>query len=486
MLNHSLAGEDFARLRPMFEDFGLALAAWADLGLQRFAALVPLDASRSDFVLWRARFIGAGELGTVAVANGLVITAEQMERLDWRAHRLLGSLPEPDGRSFGAERISAEPAPPPVAPMAALGLEWRDQVVDILDGTDPEAVLVAALEGISPPVQIARIDGWATTGALQASGAFDPADAFRLIVRPQGEPRGATPADHHAAQIESGQVLSPPETPPPVWRAWQAVERASGAASAGWKPTWLTLSVDRVATLALLQNAAPLGVEDRLSLIAAAVREAAAEPDLVEPMGVAAGQTLLRLAANAEQSIDGVRYLGAGLKEARFGDDTAREIVRSAPLAPTLTGLDAPALERAMDQGLLDRMAGVEGGGTLSQFEPGVLMTMLGKSLHRASSATVMRTLAITLIGHLATGDTLARRYAAAGVSALIDMPIHVHDAGLATPAVVRLVREFPGIDRGAYAARALRPVLRGEVRPTRPAFVEAMRATTRLLEPAA
>lgn len=486
MLNHSLADEAFARLRPMLEDFSLALAAWADLGLQRFVALTPLDAERSAFVLWRARFLGAGELGTVAVANGLLISADQMERLENRAHRLLGGVPEPDGGPFGAEPVAAEAAATGAAPLAAFGLEWRDQVIDILDGADSEAVLVAALEGIFPAVQIARVDGWATTGALPASGAFDPAEAFRLIVRPEGETRAAAPSDRRVVQVRGGQVGTPRETPPAVWRAWQAVDRASEEGSAVWKSTWLTLPADRVATLALLQNAAPLGVEDRLAMIAEAVHQVSAEPDVVATMGSAAGQALVRLAANAEQPTDAARYLEAGLTEARFGVSTAREIARTAPVETGLAGLSAAALETAMDHGLLDRMAGAEGEAALGLFRPEVLMTMLGKALHGAAGMAAMRALAIALIGRLATGEALARRYAAAGVSALIDMRIQAEDVGLATPTVVGLVREFSRIDRQGYAAHALRPVLRGEVRLARPDFIAAMRATTRLLESAA
>ncbi len=86
----------------------------------------------------------------------------------------------------------------------------------------------------------------------------------------------------------------------------------------------------------------------------------------------------------------------------------------------------------------------------------------------------------------LAVGETLSRRYAAAGVTTLVGMQTRPQDTGLATAAIAGLVREFPAIDPGAYAAHAIRPGVRGDVRLDPPAFVDAMRAAVRLLEPAA
>lgn len=489
VLSHSLTADDFARFRPALEDFSLALAAWADLGLHRFVALTPLDAERTAYVLWRARFIGAGELGTIAAANGLLITAEALDRLEGRAHRLLSALPEPDGSPFGASPLVAVPSQASAAPLAPFGLEWGDQVVEILDGADAEPLLVGALEGLSPASQIARIDGWASTGALQASGAFDPAEAFRLIVRPQDEVRGAPLSDRHVVQVRDGQAVTAAEVEPLVWRLWRAVERAAGspdAAASEWKPAWLTLAADRVGTLGLLQKAAPLGLDDRLTLIAAAVGEAGADADLAAPMGTAAGQALLRLAASAERGEDAVRYLEAGLTQARFGEEVGREIARFAPFDASLFALGKTGLNKALELGLIDRMAGPEGAEAMAALPSEALMMMLGESLRRAETTPAMRKLAVGLIRRLAEGEALSRRYAAAGVSALVDMQVRPQDTGLATPAVAGLVCEFPTIDRGAYAAHAIRPLLRGDVRTSRPAFVDAMRAMTRLLESAA
>lgn len=493
VLAHGLSAEDFARFRPVLEDFSLALAAWADLGLQRFVALTPLDPARSAYVLWRARFLGTGELGTIAAANGLLITAQALEALEGRAHRLLSALPEPDGSPFGDAAVTASPAPEPVAgsgmALAPFGLEWRDQVVEVLDGADPEAVLIGALEGLSPAAQIARIDGWASTGALRASGGFDPGEAFRLIVRPRDEVQGADLSGRATVQIHNGHLSGEAVSEPPVWRLWRAINRASGtaeAAASDWKPAWLALPADRVATLALLQKAAPLRVEDRLDLIAAAVTDAGAQSDLAAPMGMAAGQALLRLAASAERGEDAVHYLEAGLTQTRFGEPVGREIAGAAPLDASLFAVSKTALGRALELGLIERMAGPEGAGAITTLPSEALMMMLGESLRLAETTPAMRGLAVGLIRRLAEGEGLSRRYAAAGVSALVEMPVRVQDTGLATPAIAALVREFPRIDRAAYAAHAIRPLLRGETRLARPAFVDAMRAMTRLLEAAA
>jgi hypothetical protein len=114
------------------------------------------------------------------------------------------------------------------------------------------------------------------------------------------------------------------------------------------------------------------------------------------------------------------------------------------------------------------------------------LMMMLGESLRRAETTPAMRKLAVRLIRRLAEGETLSRRYAAAGLTTLADMPVRPQDTGLATPAIAALVREFPAIGPRAYADHALRPVVRGEVRVDPPEFVDALRAAVRLLEPAA
>ena len=489
VLAHGLSAEDFARFRPVLEDFSLALAAWADLGLQRFVALTPLDPARSAYLLWRARFLGTGELGTIAAAHGLLISAAAVEAIAGRAHRLLSALPEPDGSPFGGAVLTATPTPPSAEPLAAFGLEWRDQVVEILDNADPEAVLVGVLEGLSPAAQIARIDGWASTGALQTSGGFDPVEAFRLIVRPRDEVQGAGLSGRTTVQVQNGQVTGESDSAPPVWRLWQAINRASGTAQAAgsdWKPGWLSLPPDRVATLALLQKAAPLGLEDRLALIAAAVTEAGGQADLAATMQTAGGEALLRLAASAERGEDAVHYLEAGLTQARFGEGVGRTIARAAPLDATLFAVSKAGLNAALQLGLIERMAGPEGAGAMAALPSEALMMMLGESLRLAETTPAMRGLAVGLVRRLAQGESLSRRYAAAGVSALVEMPVRVQDTGLATPAIAALVQAFPGIDRSAYAAHALRPLLRGETRLARPDFIDAMRAMTRLLEPAA
>lgn len=488
VLAHSLAPEDFQRFQPIIEDFSLALAAWADLHLDGFVALVPLDAGRNAWVVWRARHLGAGELGTIAGAHGLLISAEAMEALEGRAHRLLHLLPPPGHGAFGGEGVTAQPVASGAAPLPAFGLEWRDQVIEVRDGSDPEAVLVAALEGVNPPAQITRIDGWASTGALAASGGFDPAEAFRLIVRPSDEPRSTVAHPAREVVFQNGAVLADPTPAPAVWRAWQAVERARAAfpetPAADWKSGWLNQSPDRPASLALLQSAAALGSDDRLDLIAKATVEACADADLTKAMGQAAAQALLRLAASADREDEGARYVEAGLTETRFDRATAEALAGLMPLeaAPSLS---KPALERALASGLMARLGDSEAASVVAAYPPETRMHLLGESLRRADASPSARALAVHLIRTLAGGETLSRRYAAAGVSALADMGASPSDVGLATPGVAAVVREHPRIDAALYAARAVQPVLRGEVEVDEAAFLDALRAATRLLEPA-
>lgn len=488
VLGHSFAPEDFARFQPVIEDFSLALAAWADLHRDRCVALVPLDAGRSAWILWRARHLGAGELGTIARANGLLISAEAMEAIESRPHRLLSALPEPDDGPYGSHSVSAASQAPTTPPLSAFGLEWRDQLIVLLDETDPETVLVAALESVSPAAQIARIDGWASTGALAASGGFDPADAFRLVVRPRGEPRSPIASAAREVQLRDGQILAPPEPEPAVWRAWRAVDQArsafAGTPPAEWRPAWLTQTPDRPASLALLQAAAALTPEARLALIAAAAANARADADLTEPMGQAAAQALLRLAASADDEGDGARYVEAGLTEARFGPATAAALASLMPLeaAPSLS---KSGLEQALASGLLARLAEAEAAPVVAAYPPAMLMTLLAESLRRAETSSPSRGMAVQLIRTLAVGETLSRRYAAAGVSALADMAPSEADVGLATPAVAAVVREHPRVDAGLYATRAVQPLLRGEVEVDQAAYLDGLRAAARLLEPA-
>ena len=489
VLHHSLEADDFARARPRLEDFALALAAWADLGLTRFVALTPLDGPGGPAVLWRARFIGAGELGSIAVANGLFLSEAEVARLSGQAHRLLGGLPEPDGSPFGVTRLSIT-APAAAGPdmLAVFGLEWRDQVLDLVDDADPEAVAVAALDGISPRVQQARIDGWATTGALRASGAFDPEAAFRLIVRPRSEPREprrVEGGDRAVVELSGGRIMAPPqpEPEPASWRAWQAVAAVSPAVDAGWKPAYQALSPDRAAALAILQFAAPLAAPDRLALISRVVSGARADEEIAEAVSRAAGQALVRLAAATDETGAGDAYLEAGLTDLALGDAVAREVVEAAPIE-ALARLGPTATARALEFGLIDRVAADPA--TVSALGPDLTMAMLGKVLGRPRLEGETRALAVSLIRRLSGGEPLSRRYAAAGVAALMERPADAVDVGLAGVEIAGLVRDHPRIDRAAYAVRALRPVLRRQTRLTRPAFIEGLRAVAVILEPAA
>lgn len=486
VLEHSFPAEVFQRFQPILEDFSLALAGWADLNLERFTALVPLDAERSAWVLWRAAHLGVGDLGTVARANGVLISAETLERLEGKAHRLLSALPPPTEADFGAEALAATPAAPTAASLPAFGLEWRDQALCLLDEADPEALLLAALEGVTPAAQIARIDGWASTGALSASGGFDPAEAFRLIVRPPHEPR--SPGPWREVEVRDGRILSPPEPAPAVWRAWRAVDQARASTAslpaAEWKPAWLTQTPDRPASLALLQAAAGLSPDARLDLIAAALSEARSDADLTKPMGQAAAQALLRLAASADSEGDGARYVEAGVTEPRFGPETAQALSAQLPLAGA-PHLSKPSLERLLSNGFMARLTEPEAASAVAAYPAETQMSLLGESLRRAEAAPPARALAVRLICSLASGEALARRYAAAGVSALGDMAPSLVDAGLATRAVADVVREHPRIDAGHYAARAIQPVLRGEIGADPDAYFDALSAATRLLEPA-
>ncbi|MGH1560360.1 hypothetical protein ACRAWD_27335 [Caulobacter segnis] len=62
---------------------------------------MPLAADSSSFAVVRARHLGEGELGPVAVAHLLLVDDALLEALDWASPRLLSLLPEPENATFG-------------------------------------------------------------------------------------------------------------------------------------------------------------------------------------------------------------------------------------------------------------------------------------------------------------------------------------------------------------------------------------------------
>jgi hypothetical protein len=207
-----LTSESQARLA----DFALSLAGWAMLRRPCFTAMLPLAADGSSFAVVRARHMGEGELGPVAVAHLIVADSALLEALDWASPRLLSLLPEPEDATFGSSLLPVSPAdlarsaPPP---MANPRVGWSDIAIDVGD-EDPEVVLRALVEGVDPPAQRASLMGWASTSLIAPAGALDPARTFKLVTHASAESPAAFQASHELASLQAAA-----ETPL-AWKAW--------------------------------------------------------------------------------------------------------------------------------------------------------------------------------------------------------------------------------------------------------------------------
>lgn len=219
-----LASESLARLA----DFSLSLAGWAMLRRLRFTAMLPLTADSSSFAVVRARHLGEGELGPVAVAHLLIVDASLLETVDWASPRLLRLLPEPEDAAFGHDLLSVSPTGltrSSTGPVAASRVGWSDVAVDVGD-EDPEAVLCALVEGVGSSVRRARLTGWATTSLITPAGDLDPARTFKLVTHASAESPAAFQATHELLSLKD---MAEPSL---AWKAWLKLAEIADSAPA--------------------------------------------------------------------------------------------------------------------------------------------------------------------------------------------------------------------------------------------------------------
>jgi hypothetical protein len=431
-------------------DFALSLAGWAMLRRRRFVAMLPLTADGSSFAVVRARHVGEGELGPVAVAHLLIVDAALLETLDWVSSRLLRLLPEPEDAAFGLEPVLVSPggfAKSVLRPIAASRVGWGDVAMDVGD-QDPEAALCALIEGVESPARRARLTGWASTSLIAPAGDLDPARTFKLVTHASAESPAAYQATHELLSLKDM------DEPSPAWKAWLKLaaiaERepaAAGLRSAQWSQDKARLPAQDVMFEEIASACAELAPAAMVELLRAVMRHAGGDDTVSGALRDGVSETFNALVAVADAQ--GAAFYVRGLID---GAD---------PIAPAaLTGLG-------------DVMA-----------RPAVA-AWLGDIAHRLDLAEVVRLWAT----RLATDATFAEAIPAAG-PAFIDATLEAALSRLddektrrLAGALVRLQCLRPARDgariRLALSTLLARPPASADAALADPSVMEAAKALT-------
>ena len=487
MLARSNASRPDAAVEGMLRHFSLALAGWADRQPANCVVMFPLDAAGETFALARIAFLGEAQLGTVAMANVVILPLTAMTALEWLPHRLLTDIPTPtveDDLTFAdgplrldlASLAQAEAGPR----LPSFGLEWGDHDIAV-GAANPEAVLAAAIEGIEPPQQRARLTGWSTSGAFTRSGAFDPDEAFRLIVRADGQGDAPLNTPRRVASLSHGQVLpiagaDVSSTPPPAWRIWaqvEAVARASGAArSLHWHPRYADHTPDAVAAIAILEACLNLDPAGRAGLLSA-VADASDGSDEADDMLSGAATALARLMDQPGEPEGAAWYLNDYVEANADRPAAVASVAHLALRNGVLPWMSAQSLDLLAFAGLADRLAAAEGY-PLDSLPAPARLRLLKAAIQKPGIAQ-RRKLAVQLIG-FCLPEAGGAKPCAQAIAALLALPAGPDDAALATPEIYELL-EGGGPDiRAAYARRVLSPILRNKVKVAKEPYVIAMK----------
>lgn len=461
-----LASESQARLA----DFALSLAGWAMLRRWRFVAMLPLAADGSAFAVARARHLGEGELGPVAVAHLLIVDAALLEALDWASSRLLRLLPEPEDTAFGQTPLIVSPADlatSVVRPMTMPRAGWNDLAIDVGD-EDPEAALCALIEGVDPPAQRARLTGWASTSLIAPAGDLDPARAFKLITHASAESPAAFQATHELVSLRTGGE------PPLAWKAWLKLaaiaEREPAAAalrSAQWSQDKARLPAADVMFEEIASACAALTPTAMVELLRAVMRHADGVDAASEALREGVSETFDALVAVADAQ--GAAFYVRGLTEGGVAS-SALQGLNAAVAKPEVAAwlgdiasrLDLAKVAGLWASSLADDPAFAE---TLAAAAPAFVDAVLDAALPGLDDEATRRLAGalLRLQCQRPSQDGLRLRQA---LSALLAKPPASVDAALADPAVLAAAKTYAPELSAALAARAIPAGLRHARRP--------------------
>jgi len=453
-------------------DFALSLAGWAMLRRPRFVAMLPLTADGSSFAVARARHLGEGELGPMAVAHLLIVDADLLEALDWASPRLLRLLPEPEDSAFGLEPIQVLPgalATSTSRPLAAPRVGWGGLAIDVGD-ENPEAALCALVEGVEPPAQRARLTGWVSTSLIAPAGDLDPARVFKLVTHASAESPTAFRATHELLSLKT--VAEPSLT----WKAWLKLaaiaEREPAAAalrSVQWSPDKARLSAGDVMFEEIASACATLTPQAMVALLRAVMRHAR-DPNAVDQAlrgGVSETFNALVAVADAEGAAFYVRGLIDDADPVALtalpglGEVMARPAV-AAWLGDIAHRIDLAPVVRLWAARLADDPAFAE---TMVAANPAFLDAVLDAALSLLDDEGISW-LAGTLLRLKCLRPGLEGARLRLVLSALLARPPSHADAALADPNVLAAARRFAPELSAALAARAIPTGLRQARQP--------------------
>lgn len=448
-------------------DFALSLAGWAMLRRRRFVAMLPLAGDGSRFAVARARHLGEGELGPVAIAHVLVVDAALLEALDWASPRLLRLLPEPEDAAFGLEPITVSPGDLTCAvarPMTASRVGWADVAVDVGD-EDPEAALCALVEGVESSTRRARLTGWASTSLIAPAGDLDPARAFRLVTYASAESPAAFQATH---ELLSLKALAEPSL---AWKAWLKLaaiaEREPAAAalrSARWSQDKARLPADDVMFEEIASACAALTPAAMIALLRAVMRHAGGADAVSAALreGVSETFNAVVAVADAEGAAFYVRGLVDGADPVALTALPGLDEVMARPAVAAWLGdivhrLDLTGVVRLWTARLAADPAFAE---AIAPVGAAFLDATLDAALTRLDDEDT-RWLAGTLLRlRCARGAVEGARLRIA-LSALLAAPPTSADAALADPKVLEAAKAFAPELSATLAARAIPAGLR-------------------------
>jgi hypothetical protein len=462
-----LTSERQARL----SDFALSLAGWAMLRRRRFVGMLPLVADGSAFAVVRARHLGEGELGPIAVAHLLIVEAALLEAIDWASPRLLRLLPEPDDTAFGLEPLTVSPAAlsPTAKPMTTPRVGWGDVAVDVGDD-DPEAALIALIEGVEPSAQRARLTGWVSTSLIAPAGDLDPARIFKLVTHPSVESPAVFAATHELSSLKTTAE------PPLAWKAWLKLaaiaEREPDAAalrSAQWSQDKARQPADDVMFEEIASACAALSPSAMVALLRAVMRHAqggdAASAALRE--GVSETFDALVAVADAQGAAFYVRGLADGADPGALKALRGLDTVMAKPAVAAWLGDVAHKLDLASIVGLWAANLTTDPAfaDDLALAGTAFLDAVLDAALKRLDDEGARRLAGALLRLHCQRSPHDGARVRRA-LAALLARPPATADAALADPAVLAAVKTFAPELSADLAARAIPAGLRHAQRP--------------------